>query len=261
MGERARYEPGTFTWVDLSTSDAEGAKRFYGDLFGWEAEDMPAGDGAIYSMCRLRARYVAGISEQGEPETRRGMPPHWNNYVTVDDLEAATERARALGGNVLAEPFDVLDAGRMAVIQDPAGATFMLWQARRHIGAGLVNEPGCLTWNDLSTPDPDAAMDFYRGLFGWRAEAVDAPGADYWVWYNGERTNGGMLRITERMPGVPPNWMPYFAVDSVDEALGTVESGGGRRVAGPNEVPYGRFVVATDPQGAHFAVYEGEFDD
>jgi predicted enzyme related to lactoylglutathione lyase len=261
MGERTRYDPGTFSWADLSTSDVEGAKRFYADLFGWEAEDMPAGEGITYSMCRLDGRNVAAIAEQREDEERHGIPPHWNNYVTVENLDARTEKARELGANVLAEPFDVLDAGRMTVLQDPTGATFMLWEPREHIGAGIVNEPGCLTWNDLSTPDPDAAREFYGALFGWRAAAIDAPGADYSVWYNGDRTNGGMLRITEQMQGVPPNWMPYFAVESVDETVQAIESGGGTRVAGPNEVPNGRFVVATDPQGAHFATFEGQFDD
>ena len=261
MGERTSYEPGTFSWADLSTSDVEGAKRFYGDLFGWEIEDMPAGEGATYSMGRLRDRYVAAIAELRDEEKSQGIPPHWNNYVTVDDLEASTDRARQLGGNVLVEPFDVLEAGRMAVLQDPTGAVFMVWEPRDHIGAGLVNEPGCLTWNDLSTPDPDAAREFYGGLFGWRAEAVDAPGVDYSVWYNGDRTNGGMLRITEQMQGIPPNWMPYFAVESVEDTTRKIEAGGGKRVVGPSEVPYGRFVVATDPQSAHFAIFEGEFDD
>src|SRR5918998_4241018 len=119
MGTRTSYEPGTFSWVDLATTDPAGAKRFYGELFGWEADDMPAGDGATYTMLRLGEHYVAGLAEQPEDERGQGIPPHWNNYVTVADVDASAERVGSLGGTVLAPPFDVLTAGRMCVVQDP----------------------------------------------------------------------------------------------------------------------------------------------
>ena len=261
MGERTQYEPGTFSWADLSTSDPDAAKRFYGALFGWDYDDLAAGEGMTYTMARLDGHNVAALSAQTEQDKRHGIPPHWNNYVTVDDADARAAKAAELGGTVLAEPFDVMDAGRMAVIQDPAGAIFMLWVARDNIGASLVNVPGALTWNDLTTPDPEGAIEFYGGLFGWRAEKIEGAPVDYWVWFNGERTNGGMLRLGEDMAGVPPFWMPYFAVDSVDAAVERIDAGGGRKVAGPNDVPQGRFAVCADPQGAAFAVFAGEFDD
>ena len=264
MGERTSHKPGTFSWADLSTTDPDGAKRFYADLFGWEHEDMPAGEGMTYTMSRIDGSYVAALSAQQDQERQMGIPPHWNNYVSVDDADATAAKVAELGGTVIMEPFDVFTSGRMAVLQDPAGAMFMVWQPRENIGAEVVNVPGALTWNDLTTPDPDAAAEFYGQLFGWRSEKMEGSGdVDYRIWWNGDRTNGGMLRLSDEMKavGVPPNWMPYFATASVDETRQKAEAAGGATVNGPNEVPQGRFVVLKDPQGAVFAVVESEFDD
>src|SRR5262245_27148514 len=141
MGERTSYAPGTFSWVDLSTNDQDGAKAFYTTLFGWDYEDNPVGEGMVYSMARVRGHNVAAIY------TGDG-PPHWNCYVTVQSADATAQRSQELGGTVLAEPFDVMDAGRMATLQDPQGAVLCVWQPGRNIGATLVNELGALTWND-----------------------------------------------------------------------------------------------------------------
>ena len=257
MGERSSYPHGTFSWVDLSTSDAEAAKRFYGDVFGWACEDMPAGDGMTYSMARLDGRYVGAIFK-GDGT----LPVHWNSYVTVDDVDAMPERVKSAGGQVMAEPLDVFEAGRMMVLQDPAGAFLNLWQAKDHIGSELVNVPGALTWNDLNTTDPEAAEAFYSEIFGWSFEKVpgDFP---YWVIANGGRSNGGMRRLDpEREAGIPSHWLPYFAAEDTDAARARVEELGGRTFFGPMEVPSGgRFVVVQDPQGGVFALFSGEFDD
>ncbi|HEX8741614.1 MAG TPA: VOC family protein [Thermoleophilaceae bacterium] len=257
MGERTEYTPGTFSWADLSTTDPDDAKRFYGGLFGWGFDDLPVDGGATYTMCTLDGATVAALSGQREDERSAGVPPHWNNYVTVEDADATAARAGELGATVMMPPFDVMAAGRMAVIQDPAGAIFCVWTPRESIGATRVNEPGCLTWNDLMSTDPDAAREFYGALFGWRYEAI--PGAGYWVCFNGERSNGGLLPAPAE--GMPSFWYPYFAVADVDAAKEAIESSGGRVSAGPQSVPQGRFVVAADAQGATFAVFEGEFDD
>ena len=259
MGERTEYRPGTFSWVDLATPDPDGAKRFYGELLGWAAEDMPTDGPGPYTMCRLDGADVAAMMRQADQEREQGIPPHWNSYVTVADLEDAARRAGELGGTVVAEPFDVMDVGRMAVIQDPTGAFLALWEPRDHIGAGRVNEPGCLTWNDLNTSDPDAAREFYAGLFGWTYEKVPSDDVDYWVIRNGERTNGGVMRTQQ--PGMPSFWLPYFAVEDVEEAAAKAESLGGGKHAGPIDVPPGRFSVLHDSAGAVFAVFAGEFDD
>ena len=257
MGERTEHPQGTFSWLDLSTDDHEGAKRFYSELFGWEIEDMPAGDDMTYSMARIDGKDVAAVFK-GDGT----LPVHWNSYVTVDDLDAWPEKVKAAGGEVMAEPFDVMDAGRMAVIQDPTGAFLNLWEAKENIGAGLVNVPGALTWNDLNTSDPEKAMEFYGELFGWDFQKVPDDATEYWVIMNGGRSNGGVRPIDNSQPGeVPAHWLPYFACSDVEEARAKVEALGGRTFFGPMQVPQGSFAVVGDPQGGAFALFSGEFDD
>lgn len=261
MAERTSYAPGTFSWVELSTSDAPTAKAFYSGLFGWELDDRPAGPDMTYTMALLGGLEVAAMYQQGERE--QGVPPHWNNYVTVESVDDAAARAKELGATLVMEPFDVLDVGRMTVIKDPPGALLYLWEAGKSIGARRVNDPGCLTWNDLSTTDPAEAERFYTGLFGWSFQRV--PGDfEYWVIANGERSNGGMRRMDQDDPqeaGTPPNWMPYFTVEAAADAVAMVEELGGSVIIPAREVPTGRFAVVRDLQGAVFALFEGDRDD
>ena len=254
MGERESYAPGTFCWVDLGTTDAGGAKAFYGRLFGWESEDMPAGEGSTYTMLRLGGRDVAALYEQGADERAAGIPPHWSSYVSVENADEVAGRVEGLGGKLLAPPFDVLDSGRMAVLQDPTGAMLSLWQPGRHIGARLVNDPGCVTWNDLATPDPDAAAAFYTGLLGWDVQQ-QAPG--YATIANAGAPNGGIRRETE----LPPHWLPYFTTESVTQTAAEASDAGGQVLVADLRVPAGTVGVFLDPQGAPFAVFEGEVDD
>jgi uncharacterized protein len=261
MGERTSYRPGTFSWVDLATTDPDGAKTFYRQVFGWEAEDAAVEGGGTYTMLRLGGRDAGALFGQGEEERGRGIPPHWNSYVTVEDVGEVAERARSLGGNVLAEPFDVMEAGRMAVIADPTGAVLCLWQPRDNIGARVVNEHGALTWNDLYTSDIDAAGEFYRELFDWELERLEGHDVPYTIIRNDGTTNGGIAPLMEHHGGAPPHWLPYFAVESVERTLAEAEEAGGRKLAGPIDVPAGRIGIAQDPQGATFALFEGELDD
>jgi predicted enzyme related to lactoylglutathione lyase len=259
MGKRTEHAPGTFSWVDLSTTDPDAAKGFYSDLFGWEFEDMPAGEGMTYSMARLNGDYAAALSAQMEQEREQGVPPHWSNYVTVQSAADAASRAKELGGTVLVDAFDVLDSGRMAVLQDPTGAVFSVWEPRESIGAGVVNVPGALTWNELHTGDIDSAISFYTELFGWTTEAMDTgDGPAYHVIRNGERSNGGIMGI---QAGEPPNWLPYFGVSSLDDSISKAESGGAQKLAGPIPMPQGKIAVLRDPQGAVFALWEGSMED
>ena len=253
MGERTSHPPGTFSWAELATSDADGAKAYYSSLFGWEHDDRPVGDGQVYSMARRDGKTAAALFSSDHP-------PHWNCYVTVASVDDAAARAGELGGTVMAEPFDVLDAGRMAVIADPTGAALCLWKAHDNIGAGLVNTPGSMTWNDLVTPDPDSATRFYAALFGWTFEEVPDAGG-YRLIRNGERTNGGVMPLDAGTTGTPPNWMPYFGHDDVDRLVEDGGGPGGRVVNGPIQMPQGSIAVLGDPQGAVFAVWTGEYDD
>jgi uncharacterized protein len=158
MVEKTKYEPGTFCWVELATKDSAAAKRFYTSLFGWEVDDMPIPDGGTYTMLKKNGKQVGALYQLGPQQ--QGVPPHWNSYVSVASADASAAKAKSLGATVMVEPFDVLDAGRMAVVSDPAGAVVSLWEPRRHIGAQLVNEPGSSCWNELYTTDPRKAADF-----------------------------------------------------------------------------------------------------
>src|SRR3954469_13699672 len=221
MGERTSHTHGTFSWVDLGTTDQDAAKSFYSGLFGWDYDDNPAGEGVVYSMAKLGDKHVAAISPQMQQEREMGVPPHWNNYVTVDDIDAVAGRVGELGGQLSMPPFDVMEAGRMAVVMDPTGAVVMLWQAGQHPGATLVNAPGAFCWNELATRDPGSAEAFYSALLGWefsRSEEGDPNGPPYWMIKNDEGWNGGMLGMGDAFPAeIPPHWGVYFAVDSVSE--------------------------------------------
>ena len=210
MGTRTSYRPGTFSWVDLATSDPDAARSFYTSLFGWDADDGDDGAGGTYTTFRNAGDAVCGLTST--PPGASG--PAWTNYVTVADADEAAARAGELGG-VSGPAFDVMDLGRMAVLADPQGAAFAVWQPKASIGAERVNDLGCLTMNELVTTRIDAARSFYEQLFGWRTEAVDT-GPDGPVIisvYNGDTLNAS-LGIAA---GVPPHWRPYFTVD-VDES-------------------------------------------
>jgi uncharacterized protein len=255
MGERTEHAPGTFSWTDLGTTDSEAAKAFYTELFGWEAEDLPVGDGMVYTMLRQGGLEVAALYRQ----MQEGAPPNWLSYVTVEDADAAAAKARELGATLISEPFDVMEVGRMSVIQDPQGAVFAVWQPKASIGARLVNDPGAMSLNQLNASSPQVAQDFYSDLFGWRFEQVNEE-PPYWGIYNGERLNGGMMPLPEESPA-PSHWLVYFTVEDLDGAAARIGELGGEVVVPPMAVPGGRILVARDPQGAYFALTAGRMDD
>jgi hypothetical protein len=251
MGERTEHPHGTHSWVDLSTDDADAAKEFYAGLFGWDFRDEEAGEDMTYSMAQVQGKDVAALFK-GDGS----LPVHWNCYVTVDDVDAMPDKVKEAGGEVMAEPFDVMEAGRMMVLQDPTGAFLNLWQAKDSIGAHLVNVPGALTWNDLNTSDPEAAIDFYGKLFGWESQPL---ADDYWGFKNGDRNAGGLRRLADDR--IPSHWLAYFACDDAAAGAKRVEELGGRIFYGPEDVPGGAYVIVQDPQGGIFGLAAGEFDD
>ena len=258
MGKRERYEPGAFSWIELATTDAEGAKGFYGELFGWEFEDNPVPGGMVYSMAKLDGDNVAAAYEMSAEMRDRGVPPNWTNYVSVESADTAAERTREVGGDVHAEPFDVMDFGRMAILVDAQGAIFAVWEPRESIGATRVNDVGCFCMNELSTTDLDAAGSFYGDLFGWETEKLDTGGGPPYMSARNKGTlNAGMTVV---QGGAPPHWKPYFTVEECDAAAEKIGALGGRVLAGPLDVPAGRMAVALDPQGAAFGIFAGEVD-
>jgi predicted enzyme related to lactoylglutathione lyase len=258
MSERTSYAPGTFCWTDLTTTDQAAAKEFYGGLFGWQAEDMPVGEDVSYSMMRLDGKDVGAIAPQPQQQRDAGVPPVWNSYISVEDADSAVARATELGATAHAPAFDVLDAGRMAVLQDPQGAYFMVWQPRNHFGAALVNAPGALSWNELASPDIDASSTFYGGLFGWTFEEFAGMDGRYVTVMNGGSSNGGIREPSP--PDAPPHWLVYFGAEDIDAALARVVELGGTKLAGPIDIGIAKIGVVQDPQGATFALYAGQFE-
>jgi predicted enzyme related to lactoylglutathione lyase len=256
MPEVKQFPPNTFSWPELATGDPEGAKKFYGGIMGWSFQDNPMGPDAVYTMALKGDKNVCGLFALNEEMKAQGVPPNWLSYATVANADETASKAKTLGGTVVKGPFDVMDVGRMAVIEDPTGAVFAIWQAKKVMGSQLVNEPGALTWNELMTPDVDRAGKFYTDLFDWGSETADMGGFDYTSFMNGERPAAGMMQIDPKtMSDVPPHWLVYFAVDDCDGAAKTIKKLGGQVVAPPRDIPeVGRFCVAVDPQGAVFSV-------
>ena len=272
MSERDGYIHGVPCWIDTSQPDPEAALPFYGGLFGWEFEDvMPDGTDGSYFIGRIRGGDVAAVGSLPE-----GAPPMamWNTYVWVDNVDETVTAARAAGGGVISEPFDVMDSGRMAVLSDPEGAVFCIWEAKEHKGAKVVNEHGALNFNGLATRNPDGAEAFYGAVFGWRR--LTLPSGVMWALpgYGDhlEASSPGLRRqmaemgapdgfidvvaaldpIADDDSASPAHWTVTFAVDDVDAAATTAKERGGDVVAGPFDAPWTRMAVIKDPQGATF---------
>ena len=254
MPKKTEYTQGTPCWIDLQTTDQDAAKQFYTSLLGWSYDDRPMpGNGSVYSMALLNGETVAAIAPMppGAPE---GMPPMWNTYLAVDDVDAAVEKVGPAGGQVLMPPMDITDSGRMAFVMDPTGAAVGLWQANRHIGATLVNEPGALIWNELITDKPDAALAFYEAVVGMEhRDDGDGAGGQLHLFKAGGTEVGGCMEPP--MPEVPNHWHVYFAVEDTDASAAKASAEGGKIMVEPFDIPtVGRSVVLADPQGATFSV-------
>ena len=253
MPEITEYPSGSPSWADLLCKDGQVAKDFYGGLFGWTYDDHPAGPGMVYTMFRHNGVPVCASAEPGPGQ--ENLPSHWSVYFTVDDLGAAVERAKNAGGTVLMEPFDVLDVGRMALIQDKEGAVLRLWYPIAHAGAGKMHEPGALCWFELATTDPDSASAFYTQLLP--AEAGPDPNTDFP--YTLVKVSGvqvaGIIQIGEDWGPVPPNWGVYFGVEDVDATVAKAQELGGGVIVEPRDIEdFARFAVLRDPDGAVFNI-------
>jgi predicted enzyme related to lactoylglutathione lyase len=252
-----RHPPGSFCWIELHTTDQNAAKSFYDALFGWDPEDMPMGPNDFYTIFKLQGRDAAAGCTLRPDERSQGVPPHWMIYITVDNADASVAKAQPLGGKILAPAFDVMDAGRMAVIQDPTGAACCLWQANKNTGVGIAHVHGTLCWADLSTPGPKRAADFYSGLFGWQFMADEKDPSGYLHIKNGEHFIGGILPATQHQPGTPPHWLAYFHVDDVDVTASKAKQMGAQLYLPPMSMEgVGRMSVIADPQGAVFAIFK-----
>ncbi len=252
MPTKTPYSQGQFCWVDLMAHDAAAAKNFYGELFGWQSEDQDTHGGPPYSIFTLDKQQVAGMGEMNDEMKASGRPPVWSSYVDVDDADSVTKKADELGANIIMEPMQVVDAGRMAILQDPTGAFLSLWQPLAHCGAQIVNAPNSWVWNELMTRDPASALKFYGDLFGWEFAKEETGTAAYWNFKLNGRMNGGMLEMTSEMGEIPPHWSVYFAVADIHASTEKLQQLGGRILRPPFEVSVGHICVAMDSQGAAF---------
>lgn len=255
----AEYQTGSFCWIDLATTDAAAAKKFYGTLFGWEMKDSPLPQGGVYTMCLLGGKEVGALYDMDPGQREAKAPPHWMNYVSVPSADTAAARAKSLGASVTLEPFDVMDVGRMAVIADPTGAHLALWEAKKHKGGHrFQGEPGSYCWNELTTTDLEKAEKFYSHLFEWKLKPSANSSMRYVEIYGqDQRPMGGMMARTPDMGNVPPHWMVYFAVSDCDQSANQAKSLGAKLYVPPTDIPrVGRFSVLSDPQGATFAIIQ-----
>lgn len=250
------YTPGSFCWCELVTNNAADAKRFYSGLFGWNATDSPIGDDQFYTMLDVGGKSVGALYGMDSSQLERGVPPHWNTYISVANVDESTTKAVSLGGVAVLPPFDVMEVGRMSVIQDPTGAMVCLWQPMQHIGATLTGETGAFCWWELQTHDVETAKSFYTALFGW----VAGGSSEYVEWIHNGTSIGGLIKIQpEWGENVPPNWQAYVMVESVDDSAAKASELGGMILMPPMDIPgTGRFSVVSDAQGAVFSLYKPE---
>jgi predicted enzyme related to lactoylglutathione lyase len=239
-------------WVDLASSDVEGAKAFYGGLFGWTVTDSAEPDAGGYCTFKQDGQTVAGVG----PIQMGGQPTAWTTYVSTDNAEETAAMVEKAGGQVLAPPMDVMGYGRMALFTDQSGAPFAVWQPGSVTGADVFNVPGSLTWTELTTRDPEGCKAFYGEVFGWTAEDAAMGPVNYTTWTLDGRGIAGMMPMAgSAWPAeVPAHWMVYFAVADTDATAAKATELGGTVSVGPTDLPVGRFAVFGDPQGGFFSV-------
>lgn len=254
MPEFTTPVPGRFCWLEVLSTDPVAATKFYTSLFGWGTNEMPMPDGSLYRIAHVGGKFVGGIMQLPEPAKQMGAPPHWNQYVAVEDVHAASKKAADLGAKVLVGPMD-LPTGALATLMDPAGAVFSLWQQKQSMGTWIYGEIGSLGWNELSTTNVDAAGKFYASLFGWKPEAQQMGDMTYTTFKVGDAYVGGMMAQPKEMAGAPSAWTAYFSVADADATLAKATSLGAKALSPLMDVPtVGRFGFVADPQGAAFAI-------
>ncbi len=249
------HKPGSFCWNELSTTDQNAAKAFYNSLFGWTAKDEPMGPDSFYTMFLLKSSEVGAACTLQPDQRAAGLPSRWKLYIAVENADAAAERAVKAGGKLIAPAFDVMDAGRMAVIEDPTGAVFSVWQARKSHGFQLAGEPGTHCWADLNTPDAARARRFYTDVFGWKF--IEDADTGYLRIQNGDAFIGGVPPVHPNNPRTPAHWLSYTLVTDCYATAAKAKQLGAKPCLEPMAMKnVGHVAILTDPQGAAFALYE-----
>ena len=250
---------GTPCWVDLGTHDIAKAISFYSSQFGWDVQQGGPEVGG-YSMAQLDGRSVAGIGPVMGPP---GTSSAWSAYFASSDVDATAARVKSAGGQLLMEPMDVMDAGRMLVATDTTGATFGVWQARNHTGAEVVNVPGAFTWSEHMSRDFEGAKAFYAAVFGYEYGDMSSDGFSYaTLLINGQQVVGGIGAFPPGQDAShPAHWSVYFGASDTDESVDTAVGNGGRVIRPATDSPYGRMAVVADPEGAVFSLISTPADE
>jgi uncharacterized protein len=254
MADQENAALGTVAWVDLQTPDLDKARRFYGELLGWSfiADDDP--NSGFYTTAQIRGRKVAGLAKLS---AQSQFPSAWTIYFAADNADDVARRAKDSGGTVLMPPMDVMEHGRMAILADPTGAAFGIWQARQHRGAQVLDEPGAMTWHEVYSHDVAKAREFYARLFALEQKRLDSPDMEYWTLHKGDKTVGGVMQMSAAMPkDLPSHWNTYFAVADADASAKRVTALGGSVMQPPFDTPYGRMAAVFDPLGAAFSIIQ-----
>ncbi len=257
MPTMTRHVLGTFCWPECATTDAAATKAFYSELLGWTWNEQDMGESGKYYMAQIQGRDVAAMYVLDDRMRAMGIPPHWGSYVSVASADESAKQAEALGGKVLMGPFDVMQHGRMAILQDPVGATFCVWQAKEHCGVGLLGEPGSLGWTQLNVTDPGRAKTFYTGLFGWDSrEDADPMGGTYTTFLKADGAAGGMMAMPPGA-GAPSHWLVYWSVADTRVSHAKAAALGAKTFVPPTDLPgMLTFAVMADPQGVMFALVQ-----
>ncbi len=242
------WPEGTPCWLDLAVDDFAQGQAFYSGLFGWEIPEGAEEFGG-YSTCTKDGRAVAGLAPKMEPD----QPSVWTTYLAVDDVDAAVEKVRSNGGQVIAEPLTVAEFGRMALVMDPAGAVAGFWQPGTNTGVQVYDEPGSLVWTENLSRGWKQNREFFRAVFGWDYEDMSGGEFEYATFKVGDQTAGGIGQMGQDWSAeVPPHWNNYFKVADVDKAVDEVKRLGGQVEREPWDTPFGRMASVADNQGAHF---------
>ena len=257
MANIDKHPAGSFCWFELGTTDQKAAKKFYTSLFGWSVVDSPMGPDDFYSMFKLAGRDAGAAYTMRKEQRAQGVPPHWMIYISVDSADQAVAKAAQAGGTVLSPAFDVMEVGRMAVLQDPTGATFSVWQPKSHAGTSIGGTDNTFCWADLSTPDPERAAKFYSDLFGWQMMKDEKDSSGYLHIKSGEDFIGGIPPATHRNPNAPPHWLLYFQVGDVESATAKAGELGAKVLMPVRKMEnVGTWSIVADPQGAVFALFK-----
>jgi len=244
------HAPGSPCWVDLMSPDVDAAKKYYGAVFGWDADDQTDDDGNYtYTLYFQDGKVVTGMGAQ--PPEMAGVPPTWNTYIAVEDPAATAAKVTEAGGGVMMPPMQVMSAGEMAIFTDPSGAAFSVWKAGDHFGAEICNEPDTWSWNELLSRDIDAVLPFYSAVFGWTYDPMDmGPMGTYHVIEGGDNNGlGGLMAMPSEMPDmVPSHWAVYFTVDDIAASIEKATAAGGTVLQEPFPIPgIGTSCVLGDP--------------